>query len=75
MGLETIFKLKAFLTPRNLQLLDVFLGVVTEEGTPVYKATWGRFEEFFPTLPGIGEEAANKLRDLRAIVQEYRKSG
>jgi hypothetical protein len=73
MGLGVIFKLKEYLTPRNLQYLDVLLGVVTDKSSPAFEPTWEWFKKHFPPeYHTVAEEALGKLHELRLLVQQYR---
>jgi len=56
-----------------MQFLDILLGIITDEKSPAYQPTWEWFKQHFPSeYQGVAEEAVDKLRDLRLIVQEYR---
>jgi len=67
---QTAAKLRAFLTPRNLQFLGILLEIVTDEDSPAFPAVWARFAGYFPAHPKAPSQALSRLRALRRILEE-----
>lgn len=67
-----VLKLKSFLTPKNLQLLDVILGGLTDPQEPPFNQFWTWFQQ---KSPNNYEYAWNALKELRAILQDYMAKG
>lgn len=67
-------KLRAFLTPRNLQYLGALLDTVTDDKSPAFAPVWARFKAYFPTYPKASVEALGKLRELKGILADYLES-
>ena len=67
---SAVLKLKSFLTPKNLQLLDIILAGLTDPKESPFNQFWGWFQR---KSPNNYEYAWNALKDLRTILQEYVK--
>ncbi|MHC4643934.1 MAG: hypothetical protein ACYTBJ_00430 [Planctomycetota bacterium] len=70
MGLGTAWKLKDFMTPRNLQYLGRLLEVVLVSETQAFNAVWAQFQTKFPAYPAAASEAQERLRRLYHILKE-----
>lgn len=71
MGFSTILRLKKFLTPHNLELLDVVLGGLV---TPAASGFPGYWQWFVTARGGRIEDVTytvKQLEALRGILQEY----
>ncbi len=66
----SIFKLKGFLTPRNLQFLSVMFRIILDRSETAHDALWRRFDQILPE--GSASLAREKLGQLRDILEEYR---
>ncbi len=71
MGFGTILKLKSFLSPQNLRLLDMVLRGLTDPSQASFQPFWA----WFSKLPGVStphiEHACKSLGELRLIVRDY----
>ena len=71
MTMATNMKFVKFLSPRNMQFLDVLLEVATKEDSPAFSVVWARFAAYFPQHPDAPSQALGKLRELHQLVKEY----
>lgn len=62
-----------FLTPKNLQYLDMLLRVILDERSAAYRPVWGEFGKIFEGFDFAVPDAIKQLKELHQIVKGYRR--